>query len=409
MTDTKTKISAARYIAIQQVPYFGQALFKTVFRPVPLGTMSEIGTLAMTNKGVILYEAEAIERWSERQLAAVIIHELNHLIRQHGKRCGDRDPKTWNMSCDREINDDLQAMRLPLPDVPLVPEQINMARGLTAEEYFEHENQGKDGNQGQQQGPGAGACGSCAGGDGDENEDEHGQSDRTDVEMKAMRDQVAADIQDFARKGRGSVPAGLARWANAQLTPPKIPWEQRLARICRNAVVNRPGAVDYSYSVISRRQAGVGYGPGMPILPGLVEPIPCVGVGLDTSGSMGQDEIMRGATETAGILKAVGADIQFVACDSEVHGVKKISSVKEMAALIKGGGGTDFVPIFDAVEKMNPRPEVFVMITDGDGPAPAQPPRGVQVIWLLVGPYRRKPYSSRGKEVTYGSFIEIDD
>lgn len=426
--DTKTKISTARYIAMQKAPYFAHALFKTQFRKVPLGTLPSggAGTMAMTDKGVVLYEEKCVERWSEKQLAGVIIHELNHLIRHHVKRRGNRDPAKWNANADREINDDLQAMGLSLPDVPCVPEQIRQPRGLSAEEYYDadksDEQQGGGPGQGSKpasgQCPGSGQCGSCSGSDELEDpEHEHGQTDRDDVEMDAMRDQVAQDVQQHAKKGRGNVPAGLERWANAQLAPPTIPWETRLARVVRNAVAHRPGAVDYTLSKMSRRQPGIEFacgefGDGLlaPILPGLIEPVPNVGVGIDTSGSMGSDELLKAVEESAGILKATGGEIQFIACDAAVHAAVQVNSVKELVKHMKGGGGTDFAPIFDQIDRMQPKPEVFVMITDGDGPAPLHPPKGVQIIWLLVGPYRRKPYAGKygGPDVTYGTFIEVD-
>lgn len=413
----KMKISTARYLAMGMTPYFSSMLYKLVFKHVPLGTISERGTLAVTDKAVCLYEAEAIERWTERQLAAVIIHEINHLVRHHGKRCGTRDRKKWNLAGDAEINDDLQAMRLPLPDVPFVPENVPAARGLTAEEYYALLDQQQDAEDKGGEGVGEGTCGGCAGNkEGDEEDDANDKSGRSDVEMESARDQVAQAVKQEAQRGRGNVPAGLVRWADAQLTPPKIPWETKLARACRRLVNTRPGAVDYKFSRISRRQAGVGFGPGKPILPGLVEPIPNVAVGLDTSGSMGQDQIMAGARETAGIMRVVGVGVTFLACDAAVHEIKKVSSPRELAACIKGGGGTDFRPIFEAVERLQPRPEVFVFITDGQGPAPSSPPKGVQVIWLLTGRGACKPYACGDKagwknegEVSYGTFIEMDD
>lgn len=420
----KMKISTARYLAMGMCPYFSVMLYKLVFKEVPPGTLP-MPTLGVTDRAVCLYEAEAVNAWTEKQLAAVIIHEINHLVRHHSKRCGTRDKAKWNLAGDAEINDDLQAMRLPLPGVPFVPENVPAPRGLTAEEYYAkmEENEGKGGNKSKpppQPQVGAGQCGSCSGhndrGKQEESESEvDKQHGRSETEMEMARDQVAQSVQQHAQKGRGHVPAGLARWANEQLAPPKIPWETKLARACRRLVNHRPGAVDYKFSRLSRRQAGVGYGPGKPILPGLVEPVPNVAVGLDTSGSMGHDEILAGARETAGIMKAVGVGVTFIACDAKVHAVKKVSTPNELSACIKGGGGTDFRPIFEAVENMAPRPEVFVFITDGCGPAPTHAPKGVSVIWLLTGPYRQRPYASDADgysnmgAVDYGVFIEMDD
>lgn len=423
MTSPKMKISTARYLAMGYAPYFSAMLYKLVFREVAPGILPS-ATMGVTDRGICLYEKKFVDECTEKELAAVILHEINHLVRHHSKRMGTRDPEKWNLAGDAEINDDLQAMRLKLPGVPFVPELVPAPRGLTAEEYYAKMDQdgGKGGQRPKQPSLGAGNCGGCSGNGDKSDEQEQAEQEanatvgRSEAEMEMARDQVAQSIQQHAQKGRGNMPAGLVRWADAQLAPPKIPWETKLARACRRLVNTRPGAVDYRFGKISRRQAGVGYGHMKPILPGLIEPVPNVAVGLDTSGSMGQDEIMAGARETAGIMRAVGVGVMFIACDAAVHAVKQVSTPRELADCIKGGGGTDFRPIFKAVEDMNPRPEVFIFITDGGGPAPSHPPAGVSVIWLLAGPHRCRPYMagddggwSNEGEVSYGVFIEMDD
>lgn len=405
----KMKICTARYLAMSMAPYFSALLYKLQFQEVALGTISEDGTLQMTPHGLVRYESAAVERWTERQLGAVIVHELMHLVRDHTKRCGTRDHYKWNLAGDAEINDDLQAMRLPLPGVPIVPETYGCQRGLTAEEYYavidekEDDNQGGDSPSGGQ-GPGHGKCGGCSGNTGNgEPESEEGADAPSDVEMEAAKDQVAEAVQQEAKKGRGTVPAGLARWADVRKQPPRIPWEARLARACRRALDVRAGSVDFRFGRMSRRQAGVGYGPGKPVLPGLVAPIPNVGIGFDTSGSMGAKELETAITESEGILRAVGAEVSIVVCDAQVHAVGKLESSKDITKHLKGGGGTDFRPLFDQVSKLTPKPEVFVFITDGCGPSPDHAPPGVHVIWLLVGPYKQHP------GVSWGQVIEMND
>lgn len=420
-TEIGTKLSTARYIAMYIAPYFSSALYRILPVCVPLGTLSEQGTMGMTANGTMFYEEVAIRRWSEQQVAAVFIHELMHWLRNHAGRCGDRDPKLWNYAADMEINDDLLAMKLDLPDKPVIPDTLNLPRGLLAEEYYE-----KLPKEPEKREPdiGHGRCGRCAG-NGNEPQDQPGK-DKDGNDNKTgqlhgaaaplVRKQVAEQVQSQAAKGRGHVPAGLERWAKAMLKPPVIPWETRLARACRNACTDRPGAVDFSFSYPSRRQAGIGYGPGKPVLPGLMEPIPNVAVGLDTSGSMGTKEVEAGLTETNHILKALNASITFLSCDSDVHAIGKAASMRDIAKLVKGGGGTDFRPVFAAIRKIKPRPEVLVFITDGCGPAPKFPPPGLHVIWLLVGPYKSKPYTCEDGDgydnsgpVTYGTFIEMND
>ena len=343
---------------------------------------------------------------------------------------------------------------------PIMPSKLTppMPDGLLFEEYYaklreQQEKQPKQGKQGKPGGPGSGGgqgkpgdkkedgkggksgsapgqgeqkprpgggwCGSCAGhavpnepstegkgagkdGDKDGKGGEHGPVEgRSEVEQRRIIKQVAESIQQEAARGRGTVPGSWARWADTQLKPPKIPWQQKLAKVMRATIAYRAGAIDRKYSHPSRRQAGIGHGVGMPRLPGLRAPVPNVAVVVDTSGSMGTEEGKTAISESAGVLKAVGADVTFCAIDAQVHSLAKVRNVRDLVKLIKGGGGTDFRPAFDALAKQKRPPEIVIFITDGCGPAPEKEPEGMRTIWVLVGPSRQRPCK-------WGDAIEVD-
>jgi predicted metal-dependent peptidase len=409
------KLAAARLSAARRFPYFTSALLSLSPRLAP-----GLGTMAVTHRAVLLWDEKALEGWSVNQIAAVLVHEIGHLLRGHHGRCAamGADPKLFNLAGDAEINDDIVAMGLDLPGDPVLPKHFDKEDGLTAEEYYHAAVQkGAQGPAGPQ--AGGGWCGSAGGQavPGEPADDDKGG--RSAADLARIQQETAEAVRSHeAKNGQGSVPAGWSRWAEGALAAPKIPWQAKLARCTRAAVAYRPGAIDYRYSRMSRRQGGVGFGPGKPVLPAMIAPVPQVMVAVDTSGSMGDQEMQRALSETASILAAVGAEVDFVSCDAQVHSDRKIRHWKEIAALLKGGGGTDFRPVFDAAMRKRPRPEVLVFVTDGCGPAPSRPPPGVKVIWLLVGPYRQKPqgFQSNGEddhahtgEVNWGEFIEIDD
>lgn len=435
----RDKLATARLAARQRYPYFSSALLNLIPREAP-----GLGTLGVTESMLLLWDPDAVARWSLEKLTGVLVHEVGHILRAHARRAKalgiigqdgrPLDPqlaKLWNVAGDLEINDDL-AENHPecfLPndlEAGLLPKKFKLEDGLTAEAYYadlrqqqEEQNEGDgqdgegdgDGSEGKGGGPGGdpmrGRCGSCAGNpvDGEpkgEGSNGQGNEGRSEVEVERVRKEVAEAVKAEVSRGRGSVPAGWARWADATLTPPKVRWQDKLARICRNAVAWKAGAVDLHHRTMSRRQWGIGIGPGRPMLPALRAPIPHIGVIVDTSGSMGQSELNAALRETKGILTGVGARITFSANDAEVHELKTVTNWQELAKLLKGGGGTDFRPAFDAMEKAKPRPDVVVYITDGDGPAPDVAPAWCRTIWLLVGAHRRVPCS-------WGEFIELED
>ena len=106
---------------------------------------------------------------------------------------------------------------------------------------------------------------------------------------------------------------------------------------------------------------------------------------------MGHDELVRAVSEAQGCLRAIGTPIVFLACDAAVHEPREVRTAAELASQLKGGGGTDFRPVFQAVEELRPKVDLFVFVTDGQGPAPAAAPRGFETIWVLVGPYSSAP------------------
>ena len=429
-------LSIGRLEACRRSPYFQTALLSFV----PVETPG-LGTVASTADFLFLYDPEVIEKWAKENDAYIPFawfHELMHCILRHVDRVGSKQPKLWNVACDLWINEQAVEAGYVMPPGGVLPGTFKFPPKLSPEEYYvlllkkqeeqeaaKGEGEGESGEGGEPGEPGEGGgepdltpskptlgggwCGSCAGNpvpdepDGEESAELGG---RSEADVENIRRVTAEAVREQGAKGRGFVPSGLHRWAEEVLGAPTIAWQTLLARAARNAIAYRPGAVDYRYSRVSRRQAACGFGPGRPIMPALIAPVPRVALVLDTSGSMGSEDIKAGLSEASGVLRAVGADIQFCACDAKVHEMKKVRSVHALHALVKGGGGTDFHPAFEALAKLKERPEVVVFATDGGGSAPAKPPAGMHVIWLLIGSHKCHPYFDGGAE--WGQFIEVD-
>lgn len=247
------------------------------------------------------------------------------------------------------------------------------------------------------------------------NEDElkpKGVNGRTPVEQQIVRRQVAEAIKREASKGRGTVPGDWDRWADRIISPPKVNWRTKLARACRQTVARRAGAVDMAYHRPSRRQSGLGFGLGRAILPAYFTPVPKVAILVDTSGSMGEDELSEAVNESVGVMKAISADVQFAALDSAVQSFKKVRYPQQLTTLLRGGGGTDFRVGFAQIDKLpiQDKPKIIVFITDGQGPAPASAPKGIDVVWVLVGEHQQVPYCEETRDaISWGSIISIDD
>jgi predicted metal-dependent peptidase len=439
-------LAAGRLISTRKAPYLG-AMIKAL---VPT-EMRGLGTVGVTKTLLFLYDPEWVVTLQPEEVGGLYWHEVMHPTLNHFERRGDRDPYLWNVAGDVFINDHGRAAGFKFPKGGLYSETFGWPKELSAEEYYAlalkmaqqqkqqcQHGQPQQGQQGSGQGQGAGggqpgdqqsndsnpvkdkvdevqrppnswksgACGSGAGNPmkdepSDAAQAEAGGRSESDVQQTRMR--VAEAVKQHAQsKGRGNMPCGLDRWADAMIAPAVIPWQTKLQRGLRRALSYRAGAVDYSFSRPSRRQGALGYGPGCAVLPALVRPVLKVMFWLDTSGSMSQGQLEAGLAEACGVLKAVGAEIMFGACDAAVHATGKVQSPRELAKLVKGGGGSSFVPAFEHMARMRDRPNIAIFATDGDIGVPPVAPAGITVIWLLIG-------ASHAPTTAYGEVIDVGD
>lgn len=428
-------LAGGRLIAFRKAPYFQTILHSFVPREAP-----GYGTWGIAQNGILLWDPLWTAALTVEQIGGLWLHEAMHRFNRHAERRGTRDPRLWNYAGDLAINSALIEMGCQLPPDGFFPKKLGFPEGLMADEYYElllknpppsntgagkGKGQGQakasgsaQGSEGEGEGEGGGQdadhdhdgggdpkeggdapkagggwCGSCAGRPHPNEPRADDPDGRTQGEIDRACRQTAESIQHHASKGIGKIPSSLRRYAEETMAPPKVPWQQKLGVITRSVVAFTIGAVDHRYDAPSRRQAGIGYGVGRPVLPRLRKPVPNVAIVVDTSGSMGGEEIEECLTECNGILKAVGANVTFVACDAAVHEMKPIATVKDAMKLLKGGGGTDFRPAFNALKKLRPAPHIVAFMTDGYGPAPDVAPPGMKTIWLLVGGNDKAPAS----------------
>lgn len=395
------KLATARLAARNRWPYFGAALMGLIPKDAGAQLRPAGVPIAVTKSMQLLIDWDEVTKWTCEEFEAVLVHEVMHVVREHHARCVSlaADHVLFNVAGDLAINSDLAPIYPAIAKLKgLLPKQYGLPDGETAEWYYAQLEQSA------KQVTLKCSCGSSSGNPAPGESDDDGAEGegRSEIEIQRIIKQVADEVRDHAR-GRGNVPEGWQRWADAVLSPPKVRWQDKLARACRGAVSWRAGAVDYRHTHISRRQPGIGFGPGRPMLPALRAPVPTIWVAVDTSGSMGQEELTIALREVKGILALAGVAVTFIACDAAVHSVKPVRSWQELPKLLIGGGGTSFVPIFEELTKGGrKRADVLIICTDGDGECPVEPPNGIKVVWLLTGKCRRKPCA-------WGEQIEMDD
>lgn len=421
-------MAAARMQVYSRHPYLSTVLF--ALRPCEA---NGLGTLAVDEGWRLYYDPEVVLRWQKEAeqgrlnriggsddyhdgVAGVVFHELGHVLREHFKRRGERDPACWNKAGDREINDDVIAAGWRLPGSALLPADIGKANGLLAEEYY-YDHGMK--SQSCEAAPGCGGtCGGAAGNPTAWERENAGDSGRAaaggeegrlgdsplpdpvdpldqDISLRKTAQDIASHIK---ARGKGSVPAGLQAWSELRLEPPKVDWRKRLAGLARQALAATAGCVDFTWRKVGRRSLHSAGRAGWPILPAYHQPIPKVVFVLDTSGSMSGGRGERSALEEAlsevvGIVRTCGADCWGVACDAQAYAPARIGSLDDLKKLNQGGGGTDMRPGFTAALTL--KPDVVVILTDGlvgdDWPGEAECRRARVLAAIVAGTGEKAP------------------
>ncbi|MER6655198.1 VWA-like domain-containing protein [Streptomyces sp. NPDC000971] len=373
-----TKLLAARYRAAADRPYLASALYA-----LTVVASDDVPTMGVDRYWRCYVSPGFVDRTPVAELAAVWVHEVAHLLRDHHGRAellppaDRRDRHRVNVAQDCEINDDLIADGLPLPAGRMEPRLFGLPEGQLFEAYL----------PALPPSPVTHDCGSGAHGQPSdwESGDRAGPAGVGAVEAEALRRHTAEAMRAHAR-ARGALPGGWKRWADEVLEP-TVDWRRALAGAVRDAAAWASGAIDYTYRRPSRRSAAL---RGI-VLPSLRRPLPRVAVVIDTSGSMGEAEIAAALGEVTGVLREVGVRgnrVTVLACDADVQAVSRVTATGQIT--LGGGGGTDMRVGIAAALAGPERPSVVVVLTDGLTPWPDEIP-SCRLVAALVGPSAPAP------------------
>jgi predicted metal-dependent peptidase len=312
----------------------------------------------------------------------VWVHEISHVLRDHGDRCSERCARAglWNLAADLEINDAVwQGLEPPRRYPPMLPGDFQLPAGKLAEYYYRQLSDTADLEGGERHDEGSGVHGQRRPW---EVEADHADAPAVSpLEQETIRREVAESIQK--EKRRGTMPGGWGRWADATLKP-RIDWREQLRRRVRGAVVMGVGGrLDYSFQRPHRR-AQI-YAP-------LIRPrlcgdcLPRVACVVDTSGSISNVELAHLMAEVRGVLDSLRLPIIVIPCDAVAYEPIEVltnSDFLQLCRQLRGRGGTNMVVGIEAALKLRPSPDIVIVLTDGCTPYPARPYRIPVVFGIL--------------------------
>jgi predicted metal-dependent peptidase len=390
-------LQAARVRASYQRAYFAPALFTLI----PVKT-DQIASMAVDTRWRLYYNDEWVAAHSVEENAAVLIHEVSHLLREHEARkqaTAVKNPTLWNTATDCEINDDLTAEGLPLPDDPPLPGKYGLLTGENAETYYRQLYvKGSDPTTELHTRAGAGIdCGSGAHGEPrpwelpDDDGSPGGVPGVDPVKAQLVRRDVAQRLLD--RSGdAGDAPLGWRRWATMVLAP-KVDYMATIRHAVRKALRDSTlGRYDRTYKRPHRRQACYGEF----LMPSFHQPRPRPGFLIDTSGSMEDTQLARAVAELGGLTRQLGYSTEVVVacCDVVVHDVKKVFNAAQLE--MYGGGGTDIgAGLRWFIDRKRGPIDLLVIVTDCQTPWPEETPP-FPVITIRVGDGDPPPWGEQG-------------
>lgn len=320
------------------------------------------------------------EKWGselkDEERVFVLGHEVLHLALGHLWRRGTKDPLLWNMACDYAVNEILIESGVgTMPKGGLYDPSF---KGMTAEQIYEilKETAPKKG----------GLCVFLPGLGGDDEGEKvplAGCEDIFGSMSPEEREKALSDLKEHwkgllaeaytAAKMRGKVPEGLERLVK-EILQPKMRWDRILDLLVPEVIRD-----DYDLTYPDRRFL---VEPGI-YLPDLFSEKRYVAVAVDTSGSRDQEDLKISVGEAVGIIRSRGVSrVRIMAADAKITLDVMIEPQDEVPESFPGGGGTNFVPVFQALEESQEKPALLVYFTDGWGEFPKEPPN-YPVLWIV--------------------------
>ena len=354
------KLTTARVGLLLKAPFFGNMATR-----MKLIEADEWCPTAATNGRNFYYNTEFVKKLSVKKLEFLFGHEILHCVFDHFGRVGSRDRMLSNIAQDYAVNQILVDERIgeKITEVQICYDP--KYRGKAWEEIYDElyekaekipmedllkqlgdlldEHINEDGS-----------------GPGKEGEGKEGKPGMTKEEAQAIKDEIKeAMIQAAAAAGTGKTPAGIMRMIK-DMTEPKMNWREIVNQEIQSIVRN-----DYSFTRPNRKSMHSGA-----ILPGMKEATTIdIGVTIDMSGSIGQEDATVFLSEVKGIVDQYeDFKINLWCFDTEIYNWKEIThdnSHELMDYEPQGGGGTDFMANWEFMKEQGLQPKKLIMFTDG--------------------------------------------
>ena len=384
----KKRMSKCMFRMFQEFPFWAFLVEKCNITLLP-GDNKRVSTACVDKKGNIYFNTKFFDSLSDTMVHFVLAHEVMHLLLDHHSRMQTRKGLLWNIAGDVLINEMLQehfnnkGERIDLSSY-VTAKSVGLSidhNTVTTEQVYDLLISKPKGPKGDGSTKGEGQSGEGLGEDLVDFEpgDAVGGTnirDRSEDAPAGGAEWAEAGLEAATRsRMAGSCPAFMERAIDALLAP-VVPWHQALAywlrtKFCRKGKRKHtftPPNRRYLYQdvILTSRTGGNS---------------PSIAFSIDTSGSMGPADILRGISELDAIRKLYKVPVYLLEADAQVHKATWVGTNEPIPSLL-GGGGTSFVPVMDHLKEHKPNIDVLLYFTDGYGDFGLDP--GFDVLWVLT-------------------------
>lgn len=382
--NAEDKIARAKVQLILNHPFFASIALQLPYRE------TDAVPTAATDGEQILYNPDFIDSLKEDTVTGLMAHEVLHVAYMHPLRRQGRDKELWNVAADYAINLILVEAGFQLPEGGLIYDGF---KDMTAEQIYsvleqkmqQASSSGGDGEDGDAM---AQAKQHATFGEVIDPNDGKPMSDSVIREKEAAIERMVAQAAEVARMA-GKLPGGIERMVT-ELLNPRLNWREILERFVAEITRN-----DYNWKRPSPRY--LHQGVYLPLLESLdVGKIVLI---VDTSGSIDEHLLSEFGAEIKAASSRFKFPVTVLYVDTEVHEPQELESGTDIDPV--GGGGTDFVPGFEYIEKeMNDDIRAVIYFTDGWCSSFPETPPDYPVLWAV--------YDYDEFDPPFGEVIHID-
>jgi len=394
------KIEKAKGRLMLEHPYFG-----TIASGLKLEKSDAIEAF-LSDGNILQFNDDYFDAAPVEDVEFALANGAMHSVLKHEKRAGERYDWLWQLATDYTINSMLMRNGLSLPDRANFQERFE---GMYAEEVYEilrseiineelsrdedlkeqaHNEQGKENNdrvsqEGKSTQEDESRPRQTAHSDGSTVPNEHetsGQSWDEDDESGSQMDLEAEKrmAEEFYEqlfekmKRQGTLPKDL-EFLVPRYFSHQIDWREilyrNIASYAKSSFTFMPPNMKYLYRGI--------------YLPSLSSDLLRIVIAIDTSGSVDEKllGIFLGEVESI-IQQYPNFEIDIITADAKIQSHQVFLPGETLSYKLKGGGGTDFRPVFDYIDRAIDHPTLLIYFTDGLGTFPSVEPL-YDTLWIV--------------------------